>query len=77
MLPPSGVNFNALDRRFNENLLHLAFVGAHRRELLVNRAPQRDRTPVGALLHQHQRVFNGGRQVEIAEIQFHPTRFDL
>jgi hypothetical protein len=32
---------------------------------------------VHAFPHQHQRVLDGSRQVEVTEVQLHPPRFDL
>src|SRR5439155_9276434 len=66
-----------IGQKVQEHLLHFALVGANRPETAVDRASDRDRAPLGSLAHKDQRVLDGGGQIELRRLQFHPPCLDL
>ena len=72
-----GRELQCVGEQVEEHLLHLALVGANRSETFVERELERDPWPA-ARSRTRVSVFSAAlRQIEIAQLQLHPSRLDL
>src|ERR1700730_17861304 len=69
--------FQSVRQQVQEYLLQLPLVGADHSQARVDRALERYAATVRALPDKNQRVFDGGRQIEVGRVQFHAPRLDL
>ena len=57
--------------------LHLPLISANLTKPLIHDTIEREPASARALVHQHQRVVDRLRQIEVGEIEFHPAGLDL